>query len=135
MCSSDLPYSITYAEINYAALNNLGLANLINKNGDLVQPTDAAVAAQIATAEIGANGVVTQNYLNPAKGVYPISVVTYALALTNYGDATKAAAVKKAIEWHAFNCPDTAPNDGFIKIDKNGALGAKIQAQLAKLGK
>ena len=129
------PYSITYAEINYAALNNLGLANLINKNGDLVQPTDAAVAAQIATADIGANGVVTQNYLNPAKGVYPISVVTYALALTNYGDATKAAAVKKAIEWHAFNCPDTAPNDGFIKIDKNGALGAKIQAQLAKLGK
>ena len=77
----------------------------------------------------------TQNYVNPAKGVYPFTVVTYALALTSYGDATKAAAVKKAIEWHAFNCPDTAPNDGFIKIDKNGALGAKIQAQLAKLGK
>ena len=129
------PYSITYAEINFAKLNDLGLASIINKNGDLVQPDDSAAAAQVATANIADNGVVTQNYVNPAKGVYPFTVVTYALALTNYGDTTKAAAVKKAIEWHAFNCPDTAPNDGFIKIDKNGALGTKIQAQLAKLGK
>jgi len=129
------PYSITYAEINFAKLNNLGLASITNKNGDLVQPDDSSAAAQVATADIAANGVVTQNYVNPAKGVYPFTVVTYALALTNYGDATKAAAVKKAIEWHAFNCPDTAPNDGFIKIEKNGALGTKIQAQLAKLGK
>jgi phosphate transport system substrate-binding protein len=128
------PYSITYAEINFAKLNNLRFAEIINKNGDLVQPTDASAAAQVATADIAANGVVTQDYVNPAPGVYPFTVVTYALALTKYGNADKAAAVKKAIEWHAFQCPVTAPNDGFIKIDKTSALGQKISAQLAKLG-
>jgi phosphate transport system substrate-binding protein len=128
-------YSITYAEINFAKLNGLHFASIINKNGDLVQPTDSSAAAQIATADINDNGVVTQNYVNPAPGVYPFTVVTYALALTNYGDATKAKAVKDAIQWHAFNCPNTAPNDGFIKIDQSSALGQKITAQLAKLGK
>ena len=129
------PYSITYAETNFAALNNLDLANVINANGDLVQPDNAAASAQVSTAAIADNGVVTLDYVNKAAGVYPFTVVTYALALTNYGDATKAAAVKKAIEWHAFNCPKTAPNDGFIQIDQASALGKKIAAQIAKLGK
>lgn len=128
------PYSITYAETNFATLNNLGLANIINAHGDLVQPDDAAAAAQVASASISDKGIVTLDYVNQAAGIYPFTVVTYALALTNYGDKTKAAAVKNAIEWHAFNCPDTAPNDGFIKIDKTSALGAKIAALVAKLG-
>ncbi len=128
------PYSITYAETNFATLNNLGLANIINAHGDLVQPDDAAAAAQVASASISDKGIVTLDYVNQAAGIYPFTVVTYALALTNYGNATKAAAVKNAIEWHAFNCPDTAPNDGFIKIDKTSALGAKIAALVAKLG-
>ena len=128
-------YSITYSEINFAKLNNLGVANIINANGDLVTPDDASVAAQVTTASI-TNGIVTQDYVNKAAGVYPFTVVTYALAKTAYsqGDAfTKG--VKAAIEWHAFNCPNTAPNDGFIKIDQTSALGQKITAQLAKLGK
>ena len=128
------PYSITYAETNFSTLNNLGLANIINAHGDLVQPDDAAAAAQVASASIAANGVVTMDYVNQAAGVYPFTVVTYSLALTNYGNATKAAAVKNAIEWHAFSCPDTAPNDGFIKIDKTSALGVKISSLIAKLG-
>jgi phosphate transport system substrate-binding protein len=129
------PYSITYAETNFAALNKLDLANVINANGDLVQPDNAAASAQVSSSAIADNGIVTLDYLNKAAGTYPFTVVTYALALTNYGDATKAAAVKKAIQWHAFNCPKTAPNDGFIQIDENSALGKKISAQIAKLGK
>ena len=127
-------YSITYSEINFAKLNNLAVANIINANGDLVTPDDASVAAQVTTASI-TNGIVTQDYVNKAAGVYPFTVVTYALAKTSYsqGDAfTKG--VKAAIEWHAFNCPVTAPNDGFIKIDKGSALGAVITGQLAKIG-
>jgi phosphate transport system substrate-binding protein len=129
------PYSITYAETNFAALNSLDLANVINANGDLVQPDAGAASAQVSTAAIADNGVVTLDYLNKAPGVYPFTVVTYALALTNYGDATKAAAVKNAIQWHAFNCPKTAPNDGFIQIDPASTLGKKVAAQIAKLGK
>jgi phosphate transport system substrate-binding protein len=127
-------YSITYSEVNFAKLNKLGVASIINKAGDLVQPDDASVAAQIATADIK-NGIVTQNYVNPAKGVYPFSVVTYALVKTTYGQGTAFTnGIKSAIEWHAFNCPVTAPNDGFIKIDKTSTLGQVIVSQLAKIG-
>ena len=128
------PYSITYAETNFATLNNLGLANIINAHGDLVQPNDAAAAAQVASADIATNGVVTLDYVNKAAGIYPFTVVTYALVLTKYATAEKSAAVKNAVEWHAFSCPDTAPNDGFIKIDKTSALGVKISSLVAKIG-
>jgi len=127
-------YSITYDEINYAVLNDLGTADIINANGDVVAPSDAAVGALVADAAIAANGVVTLDYTSKTAGVYPFSVVTYALALTDYKNPTKGKAVKDAIEWHAFSCPDVAPNDGFIKVDKTSALGKKILAQTAKLG-
>lgn len=133
--AAKVAYSITYDEVNYAVLNGLGTADIINANGDTVSPSDAAVAALVADATIDAAGVVTLNYTSKTPGVYPFSVVTYALALTNYGDATKAKAVKDAIEWHAFKCADTAPDAGFIKVDKTSALGGKILAQTAKLGK
>ena len=129
-------YSITYAEVNFAALNkSLALASIINPNGDLVQPTADAAAGFVASAPIADNGVVSLDYLNKGSGVYPFTVVTYALALTNYGDATKAAAVKRAIDYAAFGCTTAAPNDGFIQISPTSALGVKIKAQLAKLGK
>jgi len=133
--AAKVAYSITYDEVNYAVLNGLGTADIINANGDVVSPSDAAVAALVADATIDAAGVVTLDYTSKTPGVYPFSVVTYALALTNYGDATKGKAVKDAIEWHAFNCADTAPDAGFIKVDKTSALGKKILSQTAKLGK
>jgi phosphate transport system substrate-binding protein len=108
-------YSITYSEINFAKLNNLGVANIINAHGDLVTPDNASVAAQVTTASIK-DGIVTQDYVNMAPGVYPFTVVTYALAKTSYGQGDAfTKGVKAAIEWHAFNCPQTAPNDGFIQ--------------------
>jgi len=128
-------YSITYDEVNYAVLNGLGVADIINANGDTVSPSDAAVAALVADATIDAAGVVTMDYASKTPGVYPFSVVTYALALTDYKNAEKGKAVKDAIEWHAFSCADTAPDAGFIKVDKTSALGKKILAQTAKLGK
>lgn len=128
-------YSITYDEVNYAVLNNLGIADIINSNGDTVSPSDAAVGALVADAKIAANGVVTLDYTSKTPGVYPFSVVTYALALTDYKNATKGAAVKEAIEWHAFSCPDTAPDAGFIKVSKTSPLGKVIASQTAKLGK
>jgi len=132
--AAKVPYSITYDEVNYAALNGLGIADVINANGDVVAPGDAAVGALVADAVIAANGVVTLDYTSKTAGVYPFSVVTYALALTDYKNPTKGKAVKDAIEWHAFSCADTAPDAGFIKVDKTSALGKKILAQTAKLG-
>ena len=133
--AAKVAYSITYDEVNYAVLNGLGVADIINANGDVVSPSDAAVAAMVADATIDAAGVVTMDYASKTPGVYPFSVVTYALALTDYKNADKGKAVKDAIEWHAFSCADTAPDAGFIKVEKTSALGKKILAQTAKLGK
>jgi phosphate transport system substrate-binding protein len=133
--AAKVPYSITYAEVNFADLNGLGVADIINPNGDTVSPSDSAVGLLVAESTIAANGVVTLDYASKKPGVYPFSVVTYALALTDYKNATKGAAVKEALEWHAFNCPVTAPDAGFIKIEKTSPLGKVISTQLAKLGK
>lgn len=128
-----IKYSITYAETNYAAANGLKLASVIN-NGDLVQPVADAANGFIATQTIdSATGIVTYNYLNANKGVYPFTVVTYALALTKYGNADKAAAVKTAIDYLAFKC-DKNSTYGFTTIDPTSPLGKVVSSQLAKLG-
>jgi phosphate transport system substrate-binding protein len=127
-------YSITYAETNFAATNNLKLANVINANGDLVQPNADAANGFIASLKIdSATGIVTYNYLNANAGVYPYTVVTYALALTKYGNADKAAAVKTAIDYLTFKCAKNNEN-GFTTIDPASPLGKIAAAQIAKLG-
>jgi phosphate transport system substrate-binding protein len=127
-------YSITYAETNYAATYALSLANVINVHGDLVQPNADAANGFIASLKIdSATGVVTYDYQNANAGVYPYTVVTYALALTKYGNADKAAAVKAAIDYLTFKC--TKNNDyGFTTIDPTSPLGKIATAQIAKLG-
>ena len=109
------------------------LASVIN-NGDLVLPTSDAANGFIATQKIdSASGIVTYDYLNTNKGVYPFTVVTYALALTKYGVADKAAAVKAAINYLAFSCTKNG-DYGFTTIDPTSPLGKITSAQLAKLG-
>jgi phosphate transport system substrate-binding protein len=126
-------YSITFAETNFAAAAGLKLAAVIN-NGDLVLPNSDAANGFIATQKIDSNsGIVTYDYLNANHGVYPFTVVTYALALTKYGNATKAGAVKDAIDYLAFKCTKNA-DYGFTTIDPASPLGKVTSAQLAKLG-
>jgi len=123
-------YSITFAETNYAAAAGLKLAAVIN-NGDLVLPSSDAANGFIATQKIdSASGIVTYDYLNSNKGVYPFTVVTYALALTKYGDATKAGAVKAAIDYLTFKCTKNA-DYGFTTIDPTSPLGKVSTAQIA----
>jgi hypothetical protein len=54
-------------------------------------------------------------------------------ALTKYGNAEKAAAVKSAIDYLTFKCTQN-PNYGFTKIDPTSPLGKVATAQIAKLG-
>jgi len=128
-----IKYSITYAETSFAAANGLKLAAVINNN-DLVLPNSDSANGFIATQKIDSNsGIVTYDYLNPNHGVYPFTVVTYALALTKYGNADKAAAVKAAINYLAFSCSKNG-DYGFTTIDPTSPLGKVTSAQIAKLG-
>ncbi len=128
-------YSITYAEISFAATYKLQLTNVINAAGNSITPNSDSALAAAAQATVNADGTVAFDYNTTDKAAYPFTATTYALALTNYGDASKAAAVKQAISFLGFNCPALHPALGFAQTTHSSAFGIKLDTQLAKLGK
>jgi phosphate transport system substrate-binding protein len=128
------PYSITYAETNYAVANKLKLANVINVAGNAVEPASAGVAAFLASATQDANGFLTFDYATKEKGAYPLGIVSYLLADTAYPDKTKAAAVKAYANFILSPaCSlDKGAALGFSVID--GDLLKKSLSQVAKIG-
>jgi phosphate transport system substrate-binding protein len=128
------PYSITYAEVNYAAANKLKIANLINAAGSTVAPDSTGVGAFLASATQDANGWLTYDYATKEKGAYPLGIVSYLLADTNYPDKTVAAAVKEYAKFILSPaCSKTVGEAlGFSVID--GDLLKKSLAQVAKIG-
>ena len=128
------PYSITYAEVNYAVANNLKIANVINPAGSSVAPNSSGVAAFLASATQDANGYLTFDYETKEKGAYTLGIVSYLLADTAYPSKTTAAAVKAYATYIlSSKCSqDVGAALGFSVID--GALLAKSLAQVAKIG-
>ena len=128
------PYSITYAEVNYATANKLKIANLINPAGASVAPDSTGVGAFLASASQDANGYLTYDYATTEKGAYPLGIVSYLLADTKYPDAAKAKAVKEFANYIlGTKCSkDVGGALGFSVID--GELLKKSLAQVAKIG-
>lgn len=128
------PYSITYAEVNYAAANNLKIANVINPAGSSVAPDSTGVAAFLASATQDDNGYLTFDYATKEKGAYTLGIVSYLLADTAYPSKTTAAAVKAYATYIlSSKCSkDVGAALGFSVID--GALLAKSLSQVAKIG-
>jgi phosphate transport system substrate-binding protein len=128
------PYSITYAEVNYATANKLKVANVINPAGVSVAPDSTGVSAFLAQATQDANGYLTFDYATKEKGAYPLGIVSYLLADTKYDDKTKAAAVKEFAEFILSpKCArDAGEALGFSVID--GDFLKKSLAQVAKIG-
>jgi phosphate transport system substrate-binding protein len=128
------PYSITYAEVNYATANKLKIANVINPAGNTVAPDATGVGAFLASATQDANGFLTYDYASKEPGAYPLGIVSYMLADTAYPDKAKAASVKAIASFILSGaCSKTVGAAlGFSVID--GALLVKSQAQLAKIG-
>jgi phosphate transport system substrate-binding protein len=127
-------FSITYAEVNYATANKLKVANVINPAGSSVVPDSTGVGAFLASATQDANGFLTYDYATKEKGAYPLGIVSYLLADTNYPDKTKAAAVKAYATYVlSTKCSkDVGADLGFSVID--GDLLKKSLAQVAKIG-
>jgi phosphate transport system substrate-binding protein len=128
------PYSITYAEVNYAAANKLKIANLINPAGSSVAPDSTGVGAFLASASQDANGFLTYDFATQEKGAYPLGVVSYLLADTKYPKAGQAEAVKAFANYILSpKCSkDVGGALGFSVID--GELLKKSLAQVAKIG-
>ena len=128
------PYSITYAEVNYATANNLKVANLVNPAGSSVKPDSAGVSAFLSDAAMDANGIVTFDYATKEKGAYPLGIVSYLLADTSYPDTAKGKAVKELASYIlSTKCSrDVGSALGFSVID--GAFLKKAQQLVAKIG-
>jgi phosphate transport system substrate-binding protein len=127
-------YSITYAEVNYAAVNNLKVASLLNPAGNAVAPDNTGVGAFLASATQDANGFLTYDFSTKEPGAYPLGIVSYLLADTKYPDNNKAAAVKDFATYVlSSKCSkDVGAALGFSVID--GELLKKSLAQVAKIG-
>jgi phosphate transport system substrate-binding protein len=128
------PYSITFAETNYATANKLKIANVINPAGNAVAPDAIGTSAFLASATQDANGFLTYDFATKEAGAYPLGIVSYLLADTAYPDKTRAAAVK------AYANFILSPA---CSLDKGAALGyavisgdllKKSQALVAKIG-
>jgi phosphate transport system substrate-binding protein len=128
------PYSITYAEVNYSTANKLKVANVINPAGNSVAADANGVGAFLASSTQDANGFLTFDYATTEKGAYPLGIVSYLLADTNYPDKTKAAAVKSFANFILSPaCSlDKGSALGFSVIE--GDLLKKSQALVAKIG-
>ncbi|MEJ6607345.1 MAG: extracellular solute-binding protein [Candidatus Planktophila sp.] len=128
------PYSITYAEVNYATANKLKIANVINASGNAVAADSTGVSAFLASADQDANGFLTFDYATKEKGAYPLGIVSYLLADTAYGSKTTADAVKAYANFVLSSAcaKDKGTSLGFSVID--GDLLKKSQAQVAKIG-
>ena len=128
------PYSITFAETNYAAANKLKVANVINPAGNSVAPDAVGTSAFLASATQDVNGFLTYDYATKEKGAYPLGIVSYLLADTAYPDKTRAAAVKAFANFILSPaCSLTKGAElGYAVI--SGDLLTKSQALVAKIG-
>jgi phosphate transport system substrate-binding protein len=128
------PYSITFAETNYAVANKLKIANVINPAGNAVAPDAIGTSAFLASATQDVNGFLTYDFATKEKGAYPLGIVSYLLADTAYPSKTQAAAVAAYAKFILSPA---------CSLDKGAALGyavisgdllTKSLAQVAKIG-
>jgi phosphate transport system substrate-binding protein len=129
-------YSISYIETGFITANPaLKAAQIINAAGNTVEANGLGAQAMFAASDFNeTTGLVTWNYMSKSPGAYPLTAATYALVKSNYGKADQAAAVKRQVEYMAFNCPTEVPNEGFISIEKTSDLGKAILKLTAKIG-
>ena len=129
-------YSITYVEASYVAQSaNLATASILNNAGNAVLPDAAGAQAQFDDSKLdAATGIVTWNYASTAPAAYPLTAATYALAFSKYSSAALATAVKKQIEYTAFDCYKDASTFPMISISKTSSLGKAILGLTAKIG-
>jgi phosphate transport system substrate-binding protein len=128
--ASKTPFSITYAEMNYAKSAGLKVASIKNAAGHYQIPDAAGTSAFLGAAKIDQNGFLTFNYQTTIAGAYPLGIVSYALVDTK---TMHPAAVKSLMSYVLDpKCPGTNPALGYATI--TGAIHDLDVRQIAKIG-
>jgi len=128
-------YSITYVETGFITANKaLKAAVVVNNAGKTTSPDVTGAQAAFAVADFSdTTGLVTWNYKTTAPAAYPFTAATYAMVKSNYGKADLAAAVKRQIEYMAFDCSTKVTTEGMIPVTKTSDLGKAILKLTAKI--
>ncbi|CAB4607529.1 unannotated protein [freshwater metagenome] len=122
--------SITYAELSYLDERGVKAAAIQNPGKRYVAPSPVSSAVWFEAAEVGASGLVTQNFTNTAADAYPINAISYGLS----SSATTAdnTAVKSYFSYFLSQCaPKNAAGAGYTALQ--GAILTKALAQVAKI--
>ena len=129
-------YSITYVETGFITANKaLKAAVVVNNAGKTTSPDVTGAQAAFAVADFSeTTGLVTWNYKTTAPAAYPFTAATYAMVKSNYGKADLAAAVKRQVEYMAFDCSAKVTTEGMIPVTKTSDLGKAILKLTAKIG-
>jgi len=128
--SAKTPYSVTYAEKNYAAANGLKVANIKNAAGNFQAPDAGGTSEFLGDATVDSSGFLAFNYQTKSPGAYPLGIVSYALVDTKTKNATEVKTFLNYILSPA--CPKTDPSLEYTTI--TGKLLALDTAQIAKIG-
>ena len=128
-------YSIAYIETGFITANPaLKAAVVINNAGKTVSPDVTGAQAMFAVSTLdAATGLIKWNYATTDADAYPFTAGTYAMVKSNYGKADLAAAVKRQVEYMAFECSTKVTTEGMIPITKTSNLGKAILSLTAKI--
>jgi phosphate transport system substrate-binding protein len=129
-------YSITYVETGFISANPaLKAAVVINNAGKTVSPDVAGAQAMFAASDLNeATGLVKWNYATTSPAAYPFTAATYAMVKSNYGKSDLSSAVKRQVEYMAFECSTKVTTEGMIPVSKTSDLGKAILKLTAKIG-
>jgi phosphate transport system substrate-binding protein len=131
------PYSVAYIGVSYAdqaAKAGLGVAELKNKDGNYVLPTNETVGA-------AANSVVTDTppderismIFAAGANAYPIANYEYAVVNSTQPDATTAGAVRTFLSWAITTGNDAKYLDQVHFLPLPAAIVMLSQTQIAKI--
>jgi ABC-type phosphate transport system substrate-binding protein len=122
--------AITYAELSFLEERGVKAAAVQNPGKRYVAPSPVSSAVWFESAEVAANGLVTQNFANTAADAYPINAISY--GLTSSAITPDNAAVKKFFSYFLNQCaPKNGAAAGYTPLQ--GAILAKAVAQVARI--
>lgn len=115
---SRLPSSIGYVEYAYAKQNKISYAQMQNKDGQFVHPSEESFKAAAAGADWENTFYQILNN-KPGAQSWPITTTTYILMHAKQENADKAAAALKFFDWAYTNGDKTASDLDYVALPQS----------------
>ncbi|MEB3161002.1 MAG: phosphate ABC transporter substrate-binding protein PstS [Synechocystis sp.] len=107
--------AIGYIEYGYAKNNGITMADIQNKDGNFITPSDENASATLANVELPEN--LRAFIVNPAGAdSYPIVTYTWMLVYPKYDDPAKAKGMEVMIEFGLNQGQQMAPALGYVPL-------------------